>query len=244
MNMVRHSLIIARRNLMKIAGNPGLILDATVMPMVFAVVFVYVLGGAIADSTRTYQQFFMPGIMALTLTIVSRSTGISLAVDFGNGMVDRLRSLPIARSAVLTGRIIADTVRMLVSLLIIFSFAYVIGFRIETNVVSSVAALGLLTAYGVALCWVAAFIGLAVRSIQTVESVTMLWMVPLQFGSSLFVPTDTMPGWLAAFAEVNPMTLVVDASRGLLLGPVLGSDHRVGRLRSQRTDPRRWSPAA
>jgi oleandomycin transport system permease protein len=218
LNTVRHTLAMARRNLMKIRGDPGLLLDATVMPMVFALMFVYVLGGAIAGSVGNYREFFMPGIMALTITIVSRSSGIGLAVDFNTRLVDRFRALPIARSVVLSGRIIADCVRMVLSLLVILAFALAIGFRIHTGVLPAIGALGLLTAFGFALAWVSAFIGLSMRSMQTVSTVTALWMVPLQFGSSLFVSAKTLPGSLQAFVRVNPMTLVVNTSRGLLVG--------------------------
>jgi oleandomycin transport system permease protein len=215
---VRHALVLARRNLMKITGDPGLLLDATVMPMVFALMFVYVLGGAIAGSVASYREFFIPGIMVLTITIVSRTTGIALSVDFNSKLMDRFRSLPIARSAVLSGRILSDAVRMLLSQLVIGVFALVIGFRIHTGVLPALTAVGLIVAFGVALAWVSAFIGLSARSVQTAETVTALWMVPLQFGSSLFVSLHTMPGWLQAFVKVNPMTQVVNACRGLLIG--------------------------
>jgi oleandomycin transport system permease protein len=223
---VRDAFVIARRNLMKISGDPGLLLDATVMPMVFAVMFVYVLGGAISGSVGSYREFFMPGIMALTITMVSRAAGIGLAVDFQTRMVDRFRSLPIARPVVLAGRILADCARMVLSLIVILAFALAIGFRVHTGPLPALAALGLLTAFGFALAWVSAFIGLAMRSLQTVSTVTALWMVPLQFGSSLFVPAKTLPGALQAFVKVNPMTLVVDACRGLMIGGPVASSAR------------------
>ncbi|XVQ85657.1 ABC transporter permease [Microbispora siamensis] len=221
-NTARHILVIARRNLMKITGDPGLLLDATAMPIVFSLMFVYVLGGAIAGTVADYRQFFMPGIMAMTIAIVSRTTGIGLAVDFGSGVIDRFRSLPIARSAVLSGRILADAVRMLLSQLVVLAVAILTGFRIETGPLAAVSAVALLMAFGIALAWVSAFVGLSMRSVQSAETITTLMMVPLQFGSSLFVPVSTMPAWLRAFVELNPMTLVVDACRGLLIGgPVL-----------------------
>jgi oleandomycin transport system permease protein len=225
---LRHALVIARRNVAKLAGDPGQLLDATLMPMVFALVFVFVFGGAIAGSEAGYRQFFMPGIMAMTVTIVSRTTGIGLSMDFQSGIVDRYRSLPIARSAVPAGRIISDAARMLLSQVVILGFAVLTGFRLHAGPLSVIAALALLVAFGVVLSCVSAFIGLTVRSVQTVETVATLWMVPLQFGSSLFVPPATMPAWLRAFVELNPMTFVVDAARGLLIGgpvavPVIGS---------------------
>jgi oleandomycin transport system permease protein len=140
--------------------------------------------------------------------------------------VDRFRSLPIARSVVLAGRILADCARMVLSLLVILGFALAIGFRVHTGPLAALAALGLLIAFGFSLAWVSTFIGLAMRSLQTVGTVTALWMIPLQFGSSLFVPAKTLPGPLQAFVRVNPMTLVVDASRGLLVGGPVASSLR------------------
>lgn len=220
---VRHTSVIARRNLMKIGGDPSLLLDATLMPMLFTLVFVYVFGGAIAGTQADYTQFLIPGIMALNITIVSRTTGIGIAVDFSNGTVDRFRSLPIARLSVLSGQIVADTVRMLMSILVIMVFAFIIGFRVETGFSHVVAAILLLMAFGIALAWVSAFIGLILRSVQSVATISTLWMIPLQFGSSLFVPTATMPDWLQVFVRFNPMTLVVDTVRTLLTGGAVGA---------------------
>ncbi|MGK5628109.1 ABC transporter permease [Streptomyces sp. URMC 123] len=215
---VRHSLAIARRNLRKVLASPGQVLDATLMPVVFALIFVFVFGGAISGSNAEYRQYLMPGIMALTITIASRSSGLSLNTDFTNGVMDRFRSLPVARSAVLTGRILADALRMLVSQLVILAFALLIGFRVHTSVVSAAAAIGIVLLYGIALCWMHAYIGLVARTPETVQSVGMLAMVPFQFGSSIFVDPGTMPGWLRVIVANNPMTLVVDAARNLMIG--------------------------
>lgn len=215
---LRHTLVLARRNLMKISGDPGLLLDATLMPIIFGLMFVYVLGGAISGSVSNYREFFMPGIMALTITIVSRSAGVGLAVDFHTGLVDRFRSLPIARSTVIVGRILADSARMALSLLVILAFALAIGFRVRTGPLPALAALALLALFGFTLAWVSAFIGLAARSLQTASTLTALWLVPIQFGSSLFVPVNSLPGSVQAFVKVNPMTLVINATRGLLVG--------------------------
>lgn len=226
---VRQSLAIARRNMLQLRGDPGQLLDSVVMPMVFTLIFLYVFGGAIwGDRPGDYRQFLLPGIMVQTLMFASRATGYMLAVDFGNGVMDRFRSLPIARSAVLTGRIVADMSRLLLGQVVMLVFAVIIGFRVETNFLFAVAAVLLTLLYGTALAWVSAFIGLTIRSANTVQSVGFLWMIPFQFGSSMLVPTSTMPGWLRAFAEVNPTTLVTDACRNLLgggpiAGPVLGT---------------------
>ncbi|AHH99505.1 ABC transporter permease [Kutzneria viridogrisea] len=216
--VLRHSLAITRRNLVQVRNDPGQLLDATLMPMIFTLIFVYVFGGAIATDQHSYLQYLMPGIMVQTLAFASRATGIGLSTDFGNGLMDRFRALPIARSAVLTGRVLADLCRLLLGQLVMLVFALVIGFRVQTGPLEVLGALLVLVLYGFALCWVSAFIGLVVRSPQTVQTVGFLWTIPLQFGSSMFVPTATMPGWLRAFSSVNPTTLVTDTCRALLNG--------------------------
>ncbi|MER7014216.1 ABC transporter permease [Saccharopolyspora sp. NPDC000359] len=215
---LRHTGAIARRNLLQVVHDRGAILDATLMPMIFTLIFVYVFGGAIADDQGDYKQYLLPGIMVQTVSFASRLTGVTLNVDASRGVMDRLRALPIARSAVLSARISADMCRMLLGQLVMFVFALIIGFRVQTDVLSALAAIGVLLAYGFALCWISAFIGLALKSPETVQSVGFIWTIPLQFGSSMFVPLETMPGWLRAFAQVNPTTLVTDACRNLLLG--------------------------
>jgi oleandomycin transport system permease protein len=222
------ALLIARRHLVQIRGNPGQLLDATLMPMIFAIVFTYVFGGAIDGSQRAYLQYLLPGIMGVTITIVARTTGISVNVDFGNRFVYRLRSLPIARSAGLAGRVIADSARMLLSQVVLLAFGCLVGFRITTGAPQVVAAIVLMVGFGIALSWASAVAGVFARSVQTAETVTTLVMVPLQFGSSLFVPPGTMPGWLQGFVRANPMTIVLDACRALLTGgqagrPLLGA---------------------
>ncbi|WKX69508.1 ABC transporter permease [Streptomyces sp. XD-27] len=224
-----HTLAITRRNLRKVLSSPGQVLDATLMPVVFALIFVYIFGGAISGSSGAYRQYVMPGIMALTTTIASRTSGISLNVDFNNGVMDRFRTLPMAPSAVLAGRILADALRMLVSLLVVFAFALLIGFRVRTGPLQAAAAIALILLYGIALAWLHALIGLTARTIETVQSVGMLAMVPLQFGSSIFVAPDTMPGWLGYLVTHNPMSSVVDSSRALMTGGPAG-EHVIAAL--------------
>ncbi|QMU77968.1 ABC transporter permease [Streptacidiphilus sp. PB12-B1b] len=220
---LRHSLAITRRNLLKVRSSPGQILDAALMPVVFALIFTYVFGGAISGSSGAYRQFLMPGILALTTTITSRASGVGLNLDFGNGVMDRFRSLPMARVAVLAGRILADTVRMLLGLVLVFAFTLLMGFRVHTGPLKVAAALGIVLLFGTALSWLHALIGLTARSVETVQSVSMLAMVPLQFGSSIFVPPGTMPHWLELIVVHNPMTSVVDSARALLLGGPAGA---------------------
>jgi len=225
---LRHSLSIARRNLIQLRNDPEQLLDAMLMPLVITLIFVYVFGGAIGNGSADYQRFLIPGIMVQIVTFAARSTGIGMSFDFANGLMDRFMTLPIARSAVLTGRIIADMCRMLLGLVVMFLFALIMGFRVETDLLSAVVALTLLMLYGMAFCWVSAFIGLTIRNPETVQSIGFLWTLPLQFGSSMFVDPATMPTWLRIFSQINPTTSIVDASRALLTGgpatePVLHS---------------------
>jgi oleandomycin transport system permease protein len=225
---LRHTVVIARRSLLKVAGDPALLLDATLLPIVFSALLVYLFGGALAGDPVVYRQYLIPGLMTLTVAIVSRATGIGVAVDFGTGVMDRFRALPISPSAVLAGRVLADAARMLLSQVVILGFACLIGFRITTDPVRALAAVALIMAFGVALAWGSTLIGLTVRSVAAVETITTLVLTPLQFGSSLFVSPSTMPGWLEDIVRHNPMTLVADAARALLIGgparePALGA---------------------
>ncbi|WP_030431031.1 ABC transporter permease [Allokutzneria albata] len=221
--VLRQSLAICRRNLLQLKGDPLQALDV-VMPMLLAGVFISVFGGAIggtasgAAAGADYKQYLLPGIMIQAVSVVSMATGIGLNMDFDSGMMDRFRSISIARSSVLVGRIAADLCRMTVGLALVFLFSLVIGFRPEGGAPATLASIALMLAFGVALAWISAFIGLAIRSPQTVQSVGFAWLVPVQFASSLFVPTATMPDWLRPVIELNPITLVCDACRNLMLG--------------------------
>ena len=231
----RHASVMTRRNVAQFRSDLGLMLDATLTPLIISVIFVSLFGGAIAGGTKEYAQFFVPGIMAVNLMIVSRNTGLGMAVDFNSGVVDRFRSLPIARSALLSGRVVADALRMLLSLVVILAGSTLIGFRVLGGLAGAAGAVALLLAFGIALSWIAVFVGISIRSLTTVSTVTSLWVLPFQFGSSALVPTSGMPAWLRAFADVNPMTLVVDASRGLLDGTphlptILGAAAWIGGL--------------
>jgi oleandomycin transport system permease protein len=215
---LRQSRAILRRNLLQVKGDPLQALDI-VMPMVLGVIFISVFGGAIRRNGGTnYTQYLLPGIMIQAISIVSVTTGISLNLDFSTGMMDRFRSLPIARMSVLIGRVAADVCRMAAALVLVFAFSLAIGFRVKGGLVAALGALLLVLAFGIALAWISAFIGLAIRSPQTVQSIGYVWLVPLQFGSSLFVPTDTLPHWLQGLVGFNPMTLICDAVRNLMLG--------------------------
>jgi ABC transporter DrrB family efflux protein len=213
-----HSLTIARRNLIQVVRTPELLVFSAVQPIIFVLLFNYVFGGAIRTPGVEYIDFLIPGIVVMTVAFASFGTGIGLNEDLSKGMIDRFRSLPIARSAYLTGRILADTVRIMGNVLLLAGVGALLGLRFQAGPVPALGAFLLATAFGVAMAWVAALIGLAARNPETVNSVGFIWMLPLTFASSAFVPVASMPGWLQAFAEVNPITVNVDALRALVLG--------------------------
>ncbi len=213
-----NTLTIARRNLLHIKATPEQLVEMTIQPLMFLVLFVYVFGGAIADSSREYLQFALPGILVQSVAFLPFTTALALNTDFQRGVIDRFRSLPMARSSVIGGRILADGVRIVWSILIITGFAVVLGFRFGGGTAGALGALVLVTAFGITLCWPMAFIGITARSTESVNTWGFMIILPLTFASSAFVEVDTMPGWLQAFAEVNPVTAAIDAARGLMLG--------------------------
>jgi ABC-2 type transport system permease protein/oleandomycin transport system permease protein len=217
-NVVTNTFTIARRNLLHIKATPEQLVEMSIQPIMFLVLFVFVFGGAIAGSASEYLQFALPGILVQSVCFLPFTTAIALNVDFQRGVIDRFRSLPMARSAVIGGRIMADGVRILWSILIITGFSMILGFRFEGGAAGAVGAVALVAAFGLTMCWPLAFIGITARTTESVNTWGFMIILPLTFASSAFVPTDTMPGWLAAFANVNPVTSVIDAARGLMLG--------------------------
>ncbi|WP_179816268.1 ABC transporter permease [Allostreptomyces psammosilenae] len=215
---VRHTLALARRNVLLIRADPEQLFDAVAMPIIFTAMFVYVFGGAIAGDREDYLQYLVPGLMAQTGIMVSMSVGSAINADIKLGVMDRFRSMPIARSSVLVARVFTDLGRMLVSQLILIGFAMVLGLRIQTSPLDLLVALALICLFGTALSWIFLLMGLTLNSPQAVQGIGMLVLMPLQFGSSIFAPVETMPGWLQAFADVNPMSLVADACRVLVNG--------------------------
>ncbi len=214
----RHALTIARRNLLQVRGNPQLLVFIAIQPVLFTLLFVYVFGGAISGSSRQYIQYVIPGIIVQTVVFSTALTGIGLNEDLAKGIIDRFRSLPIARSAVLAGRILADAVRLTATVGVIVLVGSLLGFRFGAGRLSALAALALIIAFGMALSWLPALIGLSVRNPETAQSAGFIWMFPLTFASSAFALPATMPGWLQPFVRVNPITVAADALRALLLG--------------------------
>ena len=220
------AVTMTRRNLIRYVRVPNLLVFSTVQPVMFVLLFAYVFGGAIKGLPPgiKYIDFLMPGIFVQTVVFGSTQTGVGLADDLSRGMVDRFRSLPMARSAVLAGRLVADTGRMTVTILIIIGVGYAVGFRFLNGFLPAVAMILLAIVFGVAICCISAFTGLAIGDEESVQAFGLIWLFPLTFLSSAFVPIATMPGWLQAFANNQPVTYVVDTMRALALGgPVAAS---------------------
>ncbi|MGH2675414.1 MAG: ABC transporter permease, partial [Actinomycetota bacterium] len=201
-----------------IKANPEQLVEMSIQPIMFLVLFVYVFGGAIAGSSSEYLQFALPGILVQGIAFTPFTTALGLNKDFNQGLVDRFRSLPIARSAVISGRIAADGVRIVWSVLIMVGVGVLLGFRFEGGFLGALGAFLLVAAFGLAMCWPLAFIGITAKSPESVNTWGFLIILPISFVSSAFVPPETMPGWLEAFADVNPLTHVIDGARGLMLG--------------------------
>ena len=219
------SWVEAERHLRIIPRNIELLIFAAIQPIMFLVLFVYVFGGSISiPGFENYDQFLMPGIFAQSLVFGSAFTGIGLAEDLSKGLVDRLRSLPMSRSAVIIGRTISDLMRNLFTFVVMLVAALAIGFRFAGSLLDALAATGLLVLFSYALSWVQAVIGLSVRSVEAANSAGFIWMFPMTFVSSAFVDPSTMPGWLTPVADNNPFTVVTNAARALYNGNPVGSD--------------------
>jgi len=195
----------------------------------FVLLFRYVFGGAIDTGGVDYVDFLMPGIMVQTAIFGALVTGMGLSEDLATGVVDRFRSLPIARSAVLVGRTAADVVTNVLTLVVMVLVGVAVGFRPDEPAYDLAAAFALVLAFSYVFSWISGYIGVAIRNPETVQSAGLMWVVPLTFASSAFVPASSMPGPVEAFAEVNPVSLVVDAARALtigqgeVVGPTLGA---------------------
>ncbi|GLW33574.1 ABC transporter permease [Actinoplanes regularis] len=216
--VLRDSQVLVARQLRKTLRRPTYIVFSFIQPVIFVLLFRYIFGGAIDTGETTYVNYLMPGIIVQTAIFGALVTGLGLTEDLGSGVVDRLRSLPIARSAVLLGRTVADLVINVFTLLVMTAVGLLVGFRPGQPIWSLAAAFLLVLAFSFVFSWISAWIGLSVRNPETAQSAGFIWVFPLTFASSAFVPIDGMPGPVRAFAEHNPVTLVVDAVRGLTLG--------------------------
>ncbi|MFF5715349.1 ABC transporter permease [Streptomyces buecherae] len=219
---LRHIGALARRNVMQIKQDPESMFDAVLMPIIFTLLFVYVFGGAVGGSLGgdrdDYINYVIPGLLAMGGLNIAMSVGTGINDDFSKGVMDRFRTMPIARSSVLIAKLIVEGGRMLISSLILLTVAFIIGFDLETGLLELLAALGLALVFGTSLTWIFMLLGLSMKTPQAVQGIGFLILMPLQFGSSVFAPTMTMPGWLQAFTDYNPLSNLADAVRALLSG--------------------------
>ena len=215
---ISDTLVMTRRGLLKYIRIPQLLVFSTIQPVMFMLLFAYVFGGAIATPQGNYLDYLVPGILVQTIIFGSTATGIGLAQDLATGMTDRFHSLPMSRSALLAGRIISDTVRNLFVVILMVIVGMFLGFRFQNGWFNAIAAIVLILSTGVAFSWISATIGLAVKDTETVQVAGMIWIFPLVFASSIFVPVKTMPDFLQVLAEHSPITYTVNTVRALMIG--------------------------
>jgi oleandomycin transport system permease protein len=220
---LRQSVSLSWRTLVQIKHNPMELIDFSIQPIMFLLLFTYVFGGAIAGSTGDYLTFALPGLIVQNALFGTLNTGIGLNTDLTKGVFDRLRSLPIARWAPLAGRIGADLVKQAWAMALLLGLGAIMGFRVGTSFAGVLGAFGLLLLFAMAFSWISVLVGLVVSEPDRVMVFGFAVMFPLTFVSNAFVPTDTMPGWLQAWVDVNPVTILADAIRGMLVGGPVAS---------------------
>ena len=209
------AMVLAKRSLLQTLRVPQLIVFVTIQPIMFVLLFRYVFGGAIQVPGGQYVNYLMPGIFVQTVAFGGVTTGIGLAEDMQRGLIDRFRSLPMSSSAVLTGRTVADLGRNLFTVLVMLVVGFLVGFRPRGTVAEFLLAMLVLIGFSFAFSWISALIGISVRSTEAAQSGGFIWMFPLTFASSVFVPVASMPTWLRTFAEHNPVSVVANSLRGL-----------------------------
>ncbi len=220
---LRDSGIIVWRQLVQLPRIPEVLIFSLIQPVMFVLLFRYVFGGAIATPGESYVNYLMPGIFAQTVAFGAVASGIGLAEDLRRGIIDRFRSLPMARSAVLVGRTVSDLVRNAVVVGVMYAVGLAVGFRPEGSIGAQLVAFGLLLLTSFAFSWIGVVIALSMKTVEAVQSAGFIWLFPLTFASSAFVPTESMPGWLQAFADNQPFTIVVNAARALFLAQPVGN---------------------
>lgn len=222
--LVRHSLALAKRSLIKTWRTPEALIDVTLQPAIFLVIFVYIFGGAVSGTTAEYLRYLLPGILGQTIAQSGIAIGVNLNTDLTKGIFDRFRSLPGPRSAPLVGMVLGDVVRYVVATVSTLAVGYLMGFRIGTTPAAAVAACGLAVLFALCLSWMSVFVGMVVRTSGAVQGIMFLLVMPLSFASNVFVPTSSLPGWMQGFVHVNPLSHLVGAMRGLFLGGPVASD--------------------
>jgi ABC-2 type transport system permease protein len=222
---VSDTLVLARRNLIRIPRQPDLLIAYTVQPVMFVLLFVYVFGGAIQTPGFDYVDFLMPGIIVQSIAFGGFVTALGLSEDVGKGLIDRFRSLPMSRAAVLLGRTFSDVLLNILSLVVLFAVGFAAGFNfVDSSVGEVLLGIVLLLMLGYAFSWIFALVGLYSSTPETANSIGFTAIFPLTFASSIFVPADTMPDGLRQFAEANPFTTIADAVRSLWLGTPANTD--------------------
>jgi ABC-2 type transport system permease protein/oleandomycin transport system permease protein len=225
---LRHTLTLAWRSLVQIKHNPMELLDLSIQPIMFVLLFTYVFGGAIAGSPGDYLPFMLPGIIVQNALFATMTTGFGLNTDLTKGVFDRLRSLPVARWAPLAGRILADTVKQAWSFALLLGVGMILGFRLGNGPLGLLGAFALLLTFSLAASWISVLVGVLVSEPEKVQIFGFTVIFPLTFTSNVFVQTESMPGWLQAWVRLNPVSVVADALRGLLVtsptaGPIVKS---------------------
>ncbi|HEX4222591.1 MAG TPA: ABC transporter permease [Pseudonocardiaceae bacterium] len=215
---LRHSLSLAGRSIIRIRKNPESLIDVTLQPILFLVMFVFLFGGAISGNWHSYLLTLVPGLMVQNTLFASMGTGNSLSTDISKGVFDRFRSLPISRSAPLVGAVLGDAVRFVVAMVVLLGFAMILGFRVHTNPMFALFAVLIMIAAGLALCWLGVWVGMLLTSPTAAQGVMVAVMMPLTFGSDVFVSSSTMPGWLQTWSSISPVSKLADVARGLMLG--------------------------
>jgi ABC transporter DrrB family efflux protein len=222
---ISDTAVVAKRNLLRIPRQPDLWVSFTIQPLMFVVLFVYVFGGAISTpGYNDYVDFLMPGIIVQTMSFGGFVTAIGLSDDLRKGLIDRFRSLPMARSAVLAGRTLADVATNTVSIVVMVVVGLLIGFNFTSSPLEVAAGIGLLLLFGYAFSWVFAFVALSSSSAEGAQALGFIVIFPLTFASSAFVPPESMPAAVKAFANANPFSTIVDATRALFVNGPAGSD--------------------
>ncbi|MFD7553322.1 ABC transporter permease [Streptomyces sp. NPDC059533] len=221
---LRHIGALVRRNALQIKQDPESMFDAVLMPIIFTLLFVFVFGGAISGkgNQEAYVNYVIPGLMAMMGMNISMAVGTGVNDDFKKGVMDRFRSMPIARSSVLLAKIVVEVGRMLVAIAILLTVGFILGLSIKGSVLDLFYSIGLSAVFGASLMWIFILLGLTMKTAQAVQGMAMLVLMPLQFGSSIFAPPTTMPGWLQSFTDYNPLSNLADAARALINGTPVG----------------------
>jgi len=222
--IIRNTLTMAHRGLLKMRRNPEQFFDVTLQPILFTLMFTYIFGGAIAGNVHNYLPIIIPGILIQTVITTSVVTGVQLREDMDKGVFNRFKSLPIARIAPLSGALVADTIRYGIATVLTFLMGYIMGYRPGAGLAGVVAGGLLVIAFSWCISWIFAFFGVIARTASSVQGISLIILFPLTFLSNAFVPVDTMPHWLQTFVKANPLSHLIAAVRQLANHGTIGSD--------------------